>query len=242
VEEEAANLMIYLIGSAKFESEMSPGEKSELLDIISKFQNEGEKLEEADDRDKKIGVIGTIVASTLLFGIGGLLVSGIVFGLSKLSDKDFKKEKDDSDDIFDDVKSGKPDKSKLDKKKADLDSKPEGKPEPPKNLFQAIKQDIGKVKSSLIDKAKKTVDSINKKSIDTYQKGKDKVLGKDPKDMDSKEKKAAQAKDSEKLKPDQYKKKWGKCPKGWRWDSKQNACVKSKQKSESIIVLDDLIV
>lgn len=200
----------------------------------------------------KKSVVTTLVASALLGGIGGLLLAGLFYGIAYLSNDDWKDSKKELTDLDskEKIEKGEVPKEKVEKikKKPKKDPKEIKVPEK-KGFFNKLKDKIKTIKDKVVNRAKSVVKAVKgdydkdnfKQKSDKYKKQKpetkkdvDKTKpeiirpsmknDENPKsDIHNKDKK------DKKLKPDEYKKKFGKCPEGWFWDKEKKSCVKNKK-------------
>jgi len=179
-DEDLLKIMVYLFYTGNFEPEkLSEGEVEELRQIVSAFTSEPKDLKEAKEEKSnvKIGAVTTLVAATLLFGIGGLLVAGLFLALSGQSDKDYASSKEDltNDDAVEKVKSG---QSPVDdSKKEEIQDKPQVPAseikDKPKNLIQAISNDLSSLKDNIKSKVTSAVEKGNQAIVSGYEKTKD---------------------------------------------------------------------
>lgn len=182
-DEDLLNIMVYLFYTGNFEPEkLAEGEVEELRQIVESFTSKPKDLTEAKDDGKsnvKIGAVTTLVASTLLFGIGGLLVAGLFLALSGQSDKDYESSKEDltNDESKEKIKSG---KSPIDdSKKEEIQDKPQVPAseikDKPENLIQAISNDFSSLKDKIKSKVTSAVEKGNQAIVSGYEKTKDVV-------------------------------------------------------------------
>lgn len=255
---EVKDLIIYLLYKA-WSGSLSEGETLELKDLISQFNlneeteeskeedSEKESVEEAysylfekeggDDMSvKKIGVISSIVGSALLFGVGGLLVSGLVAACSGSSEEDFEKQKKnlELDKMKFELEKNKTEfQNKLKKDAEDQaeKNKKENPPEQKSNLtIDTIVSDGESAKDTTVQDAKSKVANKNQDEKETPE-----PESKKEPDASKEEPSEDQEKEDEKnLDPQEFHKKYEKCPKGWNWDEEKNACVQVDKTSKKI--------
>jgi hypothetical protein len=237
---EVKDLIIYLLYKA-WSGSLSEGETLELKDLISQFNlseeteeskeedSEKESVEEAysylfekeggDDMSvKKIGVISSIVGSFLLFGVGGLLVSGL---------QDLEKNK------FDIEKSKIEFQNKLKKDAEDQaeKNKKENPPEQKSNLtIDTIVSDGESAKDTTVQDAKSKVANKNQDEKETPEP----ESKKEPETSKEEPSEDQEKEDEKNLDPQEFHKKYEKCPKGWNWDEEKNACVQVDKTSKKI--------
>lgn len=263
-EQEVKDLIVYLLFKA-WKGELSEGETLELKDIIKQFDGseveekneEDEELSESilyekEDKDsdaKTIGVISTIVASTLLFGVGGLLVSGLVASCSESSEDTFEKQKkqlnlqktmmDLEKSKFDIEKQKIEFKNKLEKEAKELQDKNKKEnpgPQTPNGSAEEIESNGESAKDSAVTNAKQKANK-NKPQDSSQDSETNETSEEKPEEN---EQSSSEEEDEKNLDPQEFHKKYNKCPKGWNWDKEKNACVqvkkenKKKQKQSSI--------
>ena len=70
----------------------------DLLGVLKRAMGKNpwwEKGDENLEKDHKIGSVVTVIGLSLLFGIGGLLIGGLLVGAAYMSDKKWKEQEDD---------------------------------------------------------------------------------------------------------------------------------------------------
>lgn len=179
--------------------------------------------------DRLLNTTSIPLAASLIFGgpllaVGALVVLAAFTGFVLMPEEEFEKQRkkivENKDKLLE--------KTFLKKTKKEIEEAPKSdkKQKAPEGFIDKIKKKTKKLKKNISKKAKEKYKQFKSKTKEIIKKGKEKISKKE-------DEKEQQEKDEKELSPDEYKKKYGKCPKGYNWDSEKETCVKIEEQKES---------